>query len=718
MYSSYGASAPPLSPFHARSRNATPIRQSTRATPERRAFSPLGKDTASGNEQRQQHSEPSTPFHNRGFSRLRDSSPMGSPHPSWGPPSPQSPKARDEPRFATLSRSTSSPRRKEPSYPPSTPSKPVVAAAAESPSRKSETRGTPPPQSPLRWEHPALPEVAQQLTRRGFGDVDHRKLAWNCWAVFGLGAAYVSGWYSSIQTVASRFVAPNIVQAAFIGYAVVTALNIVYLLVKYFKPSPLFADYGLTPEQRKLFGLDPSTPARQSGGKYADIKKPQFDVATSRSKKNDQHQASQGDRSDTYQDANSSPYSGTPYSPKQHERTPRGLVSTPVSPLAKYMLATSPAHMHEEPIRDRYALEAMLNRSNPESNDQKQAEDASGNYYGFDSPGRAPMSPFVNNGPEIPRFKGASKISMPAKVQERIEDGVVIKEPQKTLEDWRIANYIDDWTEKMRSWLAAKVVKPLAKRITQCDDKFASAQMKHLSCAAATMQEGLLAANRAAMDANTASITQNTSSQGFGFSMFGAKPAGPAAPATGQTPQTLYELSQRFKTEAMVQERLKLENHLTVPGWNCRDYIVERIKRLTEKLTDHFSKLIVHMFCRYLDELMPGGNFAIYEFFPFSKDYFIPLEKKPEDSRSKNVQIRHYTKWPPHYHDVVEGTVYDIYSGRNNAFQTLCLFAYYIKTEAAGYIGNLHVGGKTIELTSVVEHGPSMGRRSWFEANK
>ncbi|KAJ3171857.1 hypothetical protein HDU87_008247 [Geranomyces variabilis] len=389
--------------------------------------------------------------------------------------------------------------------------------------------------------------------------------------------------------------------------------------------------------------------------------------------------------------------------------------------------------MHKEPIRDKRALEAMLKgskRINPE--DDLAEQDNAFKYFGYDL-GWA--SPFGTRSPDVPQFGRASQPSTAVKVQERMEDGLVIKDPEKTHQEWRITNYIDEWSDNMRAWVANKVVKPLAERIAKSDAFFTENAIGHLCCARSTIDHSPIPPQLAA----AAQTPVPAPASSFGASAFGRPLAAPSSffksavpPAQPQKPQSLYELAQNFKNLPWAQERIRLENYLTIPDYTCREYIVQRIKTLATGnnlvnfrwnggsdwagvpwTSDHFptdAQLVMHLFCRFLDERMPGGNkSATFGSFPFSAKHVVPVGRKPDVLRS--VQLRHYTKWPPHYHTVIEGKIYDLYSvwdnliagnvmaalltlnvrrnyqGRNNVFHALCLFAYYIKIEAGGYVG-------------------------------
>ncbi|KAI9090851.1 cytochrome B561, N terminal-domain-containing protein [Phlyctochytrium arcticum] len=582
--------------------------------------------------------------------------------------------------------------------------------------------------SALRWEHPAIREVKEQLEQLQFTTLDYQKATWNSVVLFVIFCIWVMG---GIRYLRGTGPFPSgFVVFLLLALATVPFINLLCLAVKYFRVPPDFAEYDLTPAQRRMLGLNPNVEYKpDKTPKFSKIIKPRI----GETKKAATQKSPSG---------RETPHGGatTPLTSPSKKTPIRPGVASPVSPLARFKGSTSPT-LKSESVRNRRSLDKMLSSD-------RQTEENRDNYPRMTS---SPMeSPYEMNThlPAIPKYQNASLPSTPAKVQERIEDGVVVKDAQKTLDEWNVGSYIDDWTENTRTWLATHVLKVLARRIQDCDQKFNDEGLDHLSCSAATMHAGMVAANNAAMAAITASTTQQPTMYGLA-SLYGTAPD-----TNSNKPQTLYDLSQRYKDHPLVQERLKLENYLTLPDYNCRSYIVQRIlckfklshagfkvftcfaafangnnlasyqwnsgsswqgKPWSNEWYPTDAQLVMHMFCRFLDEMMPGENFATYGNLPFSPKYFVPLGVKPGPSQS--IQIRHYTRWPPHYNLVVEGTVYDVYPGRNNVFQVIALFTHYINKEASGYIGPLNVAGKTVELTSIVRGGPASGRLTDFRSS-
>ncbi|KAJ3297935.1 hypothetical protein HK104_011335 [Borealophlyctis nickersoniae] len=347
----------------------------------------------------------------------------------------------------------------------------------------------------------------------------------------------------------------------------------------------------------------------------------------------------------------------------------------------------------------------------------------------------SPVSGFLS--PPVSKFQPAIKPLVTAVVKERIEDGLVIKDAQQTLEEWKIEQYIDAWVENMRQWVAAKVVRPVADRIEQVDQQFAAAGIPHLDCRAAADDATFVA--MAGGQSNTfmggsgsmigtstpgARKGRHTSASQFAQQQVQAAQAAQAAEAARRAVATasVGELFKAYPNEPVVVERKKLEMYLSIPNYRCRAYIVERVKgmislggitaedkRAYQELQLLAKETSLEITSGTQVNLGREGN-GITNFFrqTHSSKYFIPLGAKPEPAGG-SVQIRHYTKTPPHFYVVIEGTVFDVLGGRNNLFYALCLFAHYIKVSASGYVGVLNIGGRSVDLLDQIPGGPVSG---------
>lgn len=182
---------------------------------------------------------------------------------------------------------------------------------------------------------------------------------------------------------------------------------------------------------------------------------------------------------DTRLSSHASPQKGTHTTPKSriYSSVQRAQQSpnSPVSPLTSYLLKNSPVNLEAEPIRDKAALESLM--QNIETNTRMwqsgkclkiwapllihtflssdgteglaNTSGPSGSYL-FTSTGGG-VSAFSTS-PSVLKFKAASKLSSTADrvVKERIEDGLVVKDPATVIFELKIDPYIDEWTENIR----------------------------------------------------------------------------------------------------------------------------------------------------------------------------------------------------------------------------------------------------------------------------
>lgn len=202
------------------------------------------------------------------------------------------------------------------------------------------------------------------------------------------------------------------------------------------------------------------------------------------------------------------------------------------------------------------------------------------------------------------KFQNALKPLLPLE-KEIIEDGIVFKDSDATAKLTHLD--FDSLSEKMKQWVSEHVLKKLAQRINDVDQELEKLGWDHLKCSACTYQESL---NGTLV--KTFTQTGNT-----------------------QTPSNLLELQKLYPQERIVQERLQLEKHLTFE-YNCRNYIVDRIKELAKghmiasfkwnsggKKWDSQgfpsdSLLVLNLVLKFMDELfIPSRGFN------FTQKYFI-----------------------------------------------------------------------------------------------
>ncbi|KAH6587589.1 hypothetical protein BASA50_011194 [Batrachochytrium salamandrivorans] len=407
-----------------------------------------------------------------------------------------------------------------------------------------------------------------------------------------------------------------------------------------------------------------------------------------------------------------------------HSPLPRGTIVKP------FMLRGSPMRNEVPMINDRFSLFQLLDDS--ESQSEQPVPTGTQNR----SPYTIALGALASSTPSISRFQHAVKPTLNLVDKEIIEDGLVVRDPSKTLKEWKTAHYIDEWAEAIRKWLAIHLLDKLVERIGHTDEALTKAGLSHLVCSIMSPVEGVQIRPPGAKDPQF----QTNPAQPTGMfgaaprsSMFGttAKPPLFATATIAQPmtiPQTLQQLADRLSGEPVVQERITLEGYLAVGKFSCREYILDRIKNLAtgscvaqyqwdggqnwhNRVWNHDNfpsdaEIIMHLFCKYLDEKL--RILEPHKHQGFSEKYFLPAGAKP--SAISIYMIREQSKWPAHYQLVVENIIWDIYPNRNNLFHTLAMFIYCVKVISSGYIGLLYIGGVATQLLDVVAQGPIVSR--------
>ncbi|KAJ3203587.1 hypothetical protein HDU67_010104, partial [Dinochytrium kinnereticum] len=707
-----------------------------------------------------------------------------------------------------------------------------------------------------KWEHPALGRVESARRRQRFTDEDSSRLVYNLAGIMFLCGLWLGGYTSpswAMKIVKSTYPAAKtpVVVAWFLLLALF-ALNVAASLFKLL-PSPdvkaMSFDQQLLYEADKL-GVKPPRPSKSS-----DMNK-----LTPRSRETLESRG-------LFCSEGATPPASfkTPVSSMKQKK------SLSLSPFGVFPLVTSPAVADAAPIEDSKALKELLRESDAPRSPQTDT-------VNFFSAPTTPLSPlFATAGgatvgahavpvANVGRFQPASTSHQTGKrtIRERMEGGFVVKDPQTVLNELNIEPYIDGWTEKMRWWLAEKVVKPLTQRIDDVDAALRESGCEHLTCANATWTAGLPLVAPPASGLGGSSMFGGGGGGmmfgggggggggfgGGGGGLFGGKSGGGFGMVGGAQsqqkprPASLYELLQQFGSNPMVLERIKLEHYLTVPGEHTnRHDVIERIRVLSKggglsnynwnastpkstainTLLNFFmptgkphdptptsttaptttststtsstttssssslasattttgatpatstkkervptdAELVMHLFSRFLDERMPrnarsqpvpasggglggktvfgtsslsskgsssgmfggvgkggtfgsltgggggdvggGGGGSLLNTALFSDAYVVDVDSKPDPNRS--IQIKQRVKSPPRFCVVYRKEILEVFPNRNNVFQTLALFAYIVSVTSGGYVGLLHLGGRSIEMTKVVEEGPSL----------
>ncbi|KAJ3386168.1 hypothetical protein HDU80_000475 [Chytriomyces hyalinus] len=230
--------------------------------------------------------------------------------------------------------------------------------------------------------------------------------------------------------------------------------------------------------------------------------------------------------------------------------------------------------------------------------------------------------PISNSGKFQPATPSKPNTASSKQPHDRVEGGFVIKAPSAVVSSLAIDNgVLDRWGEGMRWWMSGKVVKAIASRVEAWEESAAKEGMDHLgvsaegavwntaawgvcnpvaASAAGNAAGGLMGSSGFGSSAGGLFAPKSTSGfGGFGQtqqkqSMFGASTSsfggfgGGSLGGSLQTqqnqakPTTLLEFQQRFGQTPLCQERLKIEQYLNIPDYNCRPYILERIQALSK----------------------------------------------------------------------------------------------------------------------------------------
>ncbi|KAJ2721088.1 hypothetical protein GGI07_004193 [Coemansia sp. Benny D115] len=352
--------------------------------------------------------------------------------------------------------------------------------------------------------------------------------------------------------------------------------------------------------------------------------------------------------------------------------------------------------------------------------------------------------------------KGASK--------DRSSGDIEYLEPHEVLEKYGIERDMFDWVENMRSWFVRHLLRPLCKQIDELDELFQQNGLGHLSCRKAVLDaQALEQAKNASTVApgglfgsrlGTTSVLGGTFGSGFGSSAINPIST-QANQSQSNVPQTLVDLSLRYGDLPQTKERMALEKYLLVPGFdNSREYIVQRVHTLAQSgalpgyvfdggasyiadaepgtttaagsgvgsgashsglpssrerpwnqaqhPTD--GQLLFHLFCAFMDQVMPPVQNIRHA---FTDRYVLQPDRKP--NYNLPAQIIQVVRKRPHFCLVVKGSFYDVSAGRNNLFVTLILFVLEIQRECAGYLGLTNLGGKHVDLLSVLKNKSAFG---------
>ncbi|XP_064604639.1 transmembrane protein 209-like [Liolophura sinensis] len=179
-------------------------------------------------------------------------------------------------------------------------------------------------------------------------------------------------------------------------------------------------------------------------------------------------------------------------------------------------------------------------------------------------------------------------------------------------------------------------------------------------------------------------------------------------------------------------KRLALTKAQYVPSLNAvvpyldfgsnQEYIVKRIKHLSlggcmsdydwngggnygKPWGEHLptdAALIAHLFCTYLDSLLPADP-KYLDGKTFTSQYFLKTPDKPNLKKADNLLLYQAKINPPHFNVVIGEETWTLPKGRNNLFYAILLFLYHIKTKEHGMLGRINLGLSGVNVLWVLD---------------
>ena len=211
---------------------------------------------------------------------------------------------------------------------PAISSAPASASSPVTPNDKSEqSEPTTPVSTPGTWKHPRMDEIAARQSASTFTDRNVNMITWNAAVLLGsfalsrvLRQKYALFFITRRLVMLTPHSMPSFLQnfakllSPYGGYILlicrlILLCNIVYAVSPLVRRKDDLSDIPLTPTQRKLLGLEPSSTPETPGSQY--ITPPRFPRSTPRSSERATAGSSLSDRSSP---GGRSP-SGSPYSP-------------------------------------------------------------------------------------------------------------------------------------------------------------------------------------------------------------------------------------------------------------------------------------------------------------------------------------------------------------------------------------------------------------------
>ncbi|KAL2197619.1 nuclear pore complex component-domain-containing protein [Corynascus similis CBS 632.67] len=142
----------------------------------------------------------------------------------------------------------------------------ALAQVQSTPAKQTTPAGA--AESPGNWKHPRLTEITRRQSKNVFSEKNIRQVVYNAIALLGVGVLrqgvlpFVPAW--AISPVLKQY--SNWITATLI---LIPLVNIAMALLPLFRPRDDLSDIPLTPAQRRLLGLPPSSRAATPNSVYS-----------------------------------------------------------------------------------------------------------------------------------------------------------------------------------------------------------------------------------------------------------------------------------------------------------------------------------------------------------------------------------------------------------------------------------------------------------------
>lgn len=272
----------------------------------------------------------------------------------------------------------------------------------------------------------------------------------------------------------------------------------------------------------------------------------------------------------------------------------------------------------------------------------------------------------------IPSF-GTYQLATRSQSPSMKDDDDTVESPYKNDEMWKKLAMnkrdVDVWTENIRKWLAQTVIEPLVQEINNINTRLTQMGSPELHIG----------------------TIGHSSLQNLATTKFQQLPS---------LPSVLPYLSVTTNQEYLVSRLKELATGgcLRLFRWDSGG--AYKGKAWNSDLPAD-AQIISHLFCAYMDTHLPS-NPRYPEGKSFTGLHFLKTPSKPTDKKSELCLYQSRTQ-KPHFKVLVEDTIWELPSGRNNLFHGIVVFLYFAKRNHHGMLERVNLGASGINVLWVLD---------------